>query len=152
MCIRNLQFQLFTVFFLSIVFSSYSQEIGDDEIVIKLKKEISNNSFGLLDQEKVNARLLSLGIKKARKIVHKEANLSIQNAKRKLVSESKQRVDLIYKVSVKKIEKEKILNLLKAQSWIEYAEPIHQYEFLFTPNDTYQAFHWGHTNTQTYEA
>ena len=84
MGIRNFYFQLLILFFLSISFSTYSQKIVEEEIVIKLKKEVIENTIGLLNQEQVNARLFALGIEKVRKIAHKRASFSNQKTNRKL--------------------------------------------------------------------
>ncbi|MEM1136206.1 MAG: S8 family serine peptidase, partial [Bacteroidota bacterium] len=133
------------------------KRIGDkyqnNVLVIKVKKSNAlQKHFTLLSEKDIHQKLSGFEIEKVSKIL-KQKNHGFQFFSGGKKSVNTNRVDGIYKLKLhRNADLEVTIQDLKREGWIEYVEPIYNHELMFIPNDTYQAFHWGHTNTKTYEA
>ncbi len=145
-----------SLFFYLIIFSfwgeTHAQQAGLSTIVVKVKEKAANARYATQGLDANEEKLRSLGLTNLRK-VRNTKNLNTAS-NRRLREKAKIANDLgaIYKVMVPEVEKAKRIKQLSAEEWVEYAEPLHAYQLLYTPNDTHQGAHWGHVNTQTYEA
>ncbi|UZR92404.1 S8 family serine peptidase [Chondrinema litorale] len=126
----------------------------NDEIVIKVKASVTQTAnYKLLQQDNILQNLIPYGVKRAEKVLKEKGTSRLQLLSTAEKQERREEFSRIYKLQLREnSDLVKIIAQLKEQDWIEYAEPLYKYELMFEPNDTYNWAHWGHVNTQTYDA
>ena len=126
----------------------------NNEIVIKIKaSNTPTANYSLLQQDNILQNLIPYGVESAEKVLKEKSTSRLQLLSSTQNQERRDEFGRIYKLQLtENSDILKIIAQLKEQDWIEYAEPLYKYELMFEPNDTYNWAHWGHVNTQTYDA